>query len=122
VLLSGLAAGVAIGLVSSLLGVAGGELIIPTLVFIYGMPVKAAGTGAVLISLPTVLVGIGRWVRTAKVGLRTELGEVILPMGLGSVLGASAGGLVAAVAPGPAIKLLLGLILVLSALRGLGRH
>jgi len=120
--LSGLAAGAGIGLVSSLLGVAGGELIIPTLVFIYGMTVKDAGTGAVLISLPTVLVGIGRWVRTGEAKLRAELGEVILPMGAGSVLGAAAGGLLAAVAPAPVIKLLLGLILVFSALRGLGRH
>jgi uncharacterized membrane protein YfcA len=38
------------------------------------------------------------------------------------VLGAAAGGLLAAVAPAPVIKLLLGLILVFSALRGLGRH
>lgn len=121
-LLSGLAAGMAIGVVSSLLGVAGGELIIPTLILLYGMPVKDAGTGAVLIGLPTVLVGIGRWVRKGEVRLQAELGRVILPMGFASVLGASVGGLLAATAPSSAINLLLGLILVFSAVRGLGRH
>ena len=49
---------IAIGLVSSLLGVAGGELIIPTLVFGFGMDIKAAGTASLLVSLPTVAVGV----------------------------------------------------------------
>lgn len=36
--------GLAVGLVSSLLGVAGGELIIPILVFAFGVDIKTAGT------------------------------------------------------------------------------
>jgi len=52
--------GLAIGLVSSLLGVAGGELIIPTLVFAFGADIKAAGTASLLVSLPTVAVGVLR--------------------------------------------------------------
>ena len=42
---AGIAFGLAIGLVSSLLWVAGGELIIPTLVFAFGADIKTAGTG-----------------------------------------------------------------------------
>jgi hypothetical protein len=49
-----------IGAISSLLGVAGGEVIIPTLVFGYGVPVKAAGSLSMLISLSSVLTGIVR--------------------------------------------------------------
>ena len=41
---AGLLFGLGIGLVSSLLGVAGGELIIPTLVFAFGADIKTAGT------------------------------------------------------------------------------
>ena len=52
--------GLAVGLVSSLLGVAGGELIIPTLVFAFGAGIKTAGTASLLISLPTVAVGVLR--------------------------------------------------------------
>ena len=51
-------AGVGIGAVSTLLGVAGGELIIPTLVLAFGVPIKAAGTMSLLISIPTMLVGL----------------------------------------------------------------
>jgi uncharacterized protein len=40
-----LVCGLAIGLVSSLLGVAGGELIIPTSVFAFGADIKTAWTG-----------------------------------------------------------------------------
>ena len=36
---------------------AGGEVIIPTLVFAYGLDIKTAGTASLLISLPTVTVG-----------------------------------------------------------------
>ena len=46
--------GLAIALVSSLLGVAGGELIIPSFVFPFGAPIKVAGTASLLVSLPTV--------------------------------------------------------------------
>jgi hypothetical protein len=44
----------------SLLGVAGGEVIIPSLVFAYGVDIKTAGTANLLVSLPTELTGIGR--------------------------------------------------------------
>ena len=43
--------------ISSLLGVAGGEFIIPILIFIFGVDIRTAGTESVLISLPVVLTG-----------------------------------------------------------------
>jgi hypothetical protein len=42
-IIAGLLFGFMIGAISSLLGVAGGEVIIPTLVFCYGVPVKTDG-------------------------------------------------------------------------------
>jgi uncharacterized membrane protein YfcA len=41
-LVAGVIAGLAIGLVASLLGVAGGELLIPTLVLLFGADIKLA--------------------------------------------------------------------------------
>jgi len=66
--------GLGIGLVSSLLGVAGGEVIIPTLVFAYGADIKTAGTASLLISLPTVAVGITRYARLRVAPPRADRG------------------------------------------------
>jgi uncharacterized protein len=48
---AGLALGIIIGLVSSILGVAGGELLIPTMMFIFGADIKTAGTASIVISV-----------------------------------------------------------------------
>ncbi|MCE7699835.1 MAG: sulfite exporter TauE/SafE family protein, partial [Methanobacterium paludis] len=45
--------GLLIGVISSLLGVAGGEVIIPILILIFGIDVKLAGTLSLIISVPT---------------------------------------------------------------------
>lgn len=109
--------GGAIGLVSALLGVAGGELIIPTLVFVFGADIRTAGTASVLVSLPTVSVGLVRYVRARAVGGREELRDLIVPMGLGSIVGAIVGGGLVPYVPGRALKLILGAILIGSAIR-----
>lgn len=110
------ALGLGIGLVSSLLGVAGGELIIPSLVFVFGADIVLAGTCAVLVSLPTVLVGIGRYGARGAY-LRRDLTVLVLPMGLGSLAGALGGGLLVPYLPTAALKLVLGAVLIVSAIR-----
>lgn len=57
----GVAAGFAIGIVAALLGVAGGELLIPTLVLLFGADIKLAGSLSLAVSLPTMLVGFARY-------------------------------------------------------------
>lgn len=109
--------GLAVGLVSSLLGVAGGELIIPTLVFAFGVDIKTAGTASLLISLPTVAVGVMRHGRLGAFEDRADIAETVAPMGAGSVVGAVAGGLLVGFVPAAALKLLLGIILIVSAVR-----
>jgi uncharacterized protein len=109
--------GLAVGLVSGLLGVAGGELIIPTLVFAFGAGIKTAGTASLLISLPTVAVGVLRHRRLGSFADRADLTQKVAPMGLGSVIGAVAGGLFVEVVPAAALKFVLGVILIVSAVR-----
>lgn len=109
--------GLAIGLVSSLLGVAGGELIIPSFVFAFGAPIKIAGTASLLVSLPTVSVGILRYWRRGAYADRTALRETVVPMGAGSVIGAVLGGLLLGIVPAAALKVGLGIILIVSAIR-----
>jgi len=109
--------GLAIGLVSSLLGVAGGEIIIPTLVFAFGADIKTAGTASLLVSLPTVLVGVIKYASRGAFTDRVALSNTVAPMGVGSVIGAVAGGLLVGVIPPTLLKLTLGLILNVSAFR-----
>jgi uncharacterized membrane protein YfcA len=51
------------GYYSSLPGVAGGELQIPTLTFMFGADIKTAGSASILISLGVVLSGLWRYWR-----------------------------------------------------------
>lgn len=114
---AGILFGLAIGLVSSLLGVAGGEIIIPTLVFAFGADIKVAGTASLLVSLPTVAVGVARHARRGAFADRRALTDTVAPMGVGSVLGAILGGALVGLIPAPALKVTLGLILNISAVR-----
>lgn len=109
--------GLGIGVVSSLLGVAGGELIIPTLVFVFGADIKLAGTASVLISLPTVAIGILRYGTRGAYQSKADLFSLIVPMGFGSILGALLGGILVPHAPSGLLKIGLGVILVVSAVR-----
>ena len=109
--------GLCIGLVSSLLGVAGGELIIPTLVFAFGAGIKTAGTASLLISLPTVAVGVLRHRGLGSYEERADLTKTVAPMGVGSVIGAVVGGLLVGLVPAAALKLVLGVILIVSAVQ-----
>jgi uncharacterized membrane protein YfcA len=109
--------GLCIGLVSSLLGVAGGELIIPTLVFAFGAGIKTAGTASLLISLPTVAVGVLRHRELGSYSDRADLTRTVAPMGAGSVVGAVVGGLLVGLVPAAALKFVLGVILIVSAVR-----
>jgi uncharacterized membrane protein YfcA len=120
-IVAGVLFGLGIGFVSSLLGVAGGEVIIPTLVFAYGADIKTAGTASLLISLPTVAVGIARYARQ-RAYAPSALAQTVVPMGLGSVLGAVIGGLLVGSVPAAALKLGLGIILILSAWRTFRRQ
>ncbi|KPV54916.1 permease [Kouleothrix aurantiaca] len=114
---AGVVFGLAIGLVSSLLGVAGGELIIPTMIFAFGADIKTAGTASLFISLPTVLVGLVRYTSRGAFNERRDLAETVAPMSAGSVIGAIIGGLLVGIAPAAVLKIGLGIILIVSALR-----
>jgi len=115
--IAGLGFGVLVGLVSSLLGVAGGEFIILILAFVFGADKKTVGTLSLLISLPIVATGVVKHWLTGHYRSRDVLFRLVLPMSLGSIAGAILGGALAATAPVSAIKLLLAAILAASAIK-----
>jgi uncharacterized protein len=115
-------AGLLVGAISSLLGVAGGEFIIPILIFIFGADIKTAGTASVLISLPIVMTGVARHWMTGHYRSQSLLTYLVLPMAIGSGIGAMLGGYMAAWAPTDALRLVLAVILAVSALKLWAKH
>ncbi len=109
--------GLAVGLVSSLLGVAGEELIIPTLVFAFGAGIRTAGTASLLIPLPTVAVGVFSHRRLGSFADHADLTYTVAPMGVGSVAGALIGGPFVGLVTAAVLKLVLGMILIVAAVR-----
>jgi uncharacterized protein len=109
--------GLAAGAISSLLGVAGGEFIIPALVLLFGADIRTAGTASVLISLPIVLTGVTRHFLAGTYRSKSMLGFLVLPMSLGSILGAIVGGYVSVSVSQDALRVVLAGILLLSAIK-----
>ena len=120
-IISGLVLGFAIGAISGLLGVAGGEVIIPTLVVGFGAPIKVAGSLSQMVSIPTVLTGFVRHYRAGALNDREIIMRLILPMGLGAIAGGVGGGLLSSLAPSSLLKAMLGVILIVSSIKIRGR-
>ncbi len=110
-------AGLFVGAISSLLGVAGGEFIIPILIFMFGADIRTAGTASVMVSIPIVLTGVVRHWTTGHYQSHSMLAYLVLPMVMGSIVGALIGGYLAASAPTDALRLVLGTILAASAIK-----
>ena len=104
--LAGVAAGIGIGAVAALMGVAGGELLIPTIVLLYGVDIKIAGSLSLAVSLPTMLVAFARYSRDASFTVLAANRWFLLTMAAGSVTGTllrrAAPGDSAEPGPGPA--------------------
>lgn len=114
-LAAGVAAGFAIGVVASLLGVAGGELLIPTLVLLFGVDIKLAGSLSLAVSLPTVIVGFARYSRDQSFAVLRRNRTFVIVMAVGSILGTFIGGLLLGIIPSAVLLPMLAAILLISA-------
>jgi uncharacterized membrane protein YfcA len=121
-IVAGVVLGLCIGTASTFLGVAGGELLIPTLILVFGADIRTAGSAVLFVSIPTVRIGLFRYGRMGLLPGRSTLSRVGLPMGLESLVGAAAGGVFAGSTSAEVLKLLLGLILIAAALKAFWRH
>ena len=114
-LVAGVIAGFGIGVVAALLGVAGGELLIPTLVLLFGADIKLAGSLSLAVSLPTMLVGFTRYSRDQSFAVLGRNRLFVLLMAAGSVAGTYLGGFLLGVVPSAVLMPVLAAILLASA-------
>lgn len=111
----GALAGLMIGVFSSMLGVAGGELIIPTIILLFAVDIKLAGSLSLAISIPTIMMGIVKYRRQGKLGGLPVV--FILWMSAGSIVGALVGSYLLGYVRISFLQVLLGLILLVSAVK-----
>lgn len=120
-LVAGVVAGFGIGVVAAIMGVAGGELLIPTIVLLYGADIKLAGSLSLLVSLPTMLVAFARYSRDGSFAVLGENRRFTIVMAAGSIAGAVLGGLLLGVFPDVVLIPALTVILLVSAVK-FARH
>jgi uncharacterized membrane protein YfcA len=111
----GFLAGIAIGSISSLLGVAGGELIIPTIVLLFAIDIKVAGSLSLAISAPTILMGLFKYHRQGQLANSLKDRAFIAWMALGSIVGSLTGSYILRHVADLYLHFLLGAILLVSA-------
>ncbi len=113
----GVLAGFVIGVVAALLGVAGGELLIPTLILLFGADIKLAGSLSLAVSLPTMIVGFARYSRDPSFATLGRNRAFVVVMAAGSVVGTFLGGQLLGIVPTGILIPLLVVLLLASAVK-----
>jgi uncharacterized membrane protein YfcA len=116
-IVAGVIAGLGIGIVAALLGVAGGELLIPAIVLLYGLDIKIAGSLSLMVSLPTMIVGFARYTSSDAFDVLRKERPLGVWMAIGSILGAALGGVLLGLVPTRLLLALLGVVLLISAIK-----
>ena len=114
---AGVLAGFGIGVVAALMGVAGGELLIPTLVLLFGADIKLAGSLSLAVSLPTMVVGFARYSRDSAFATLARNKRFVVVMALGSIVGSFVGGRLLGLVPSSVLLPALAAILALSSVK-----
>ncbi len=105
-------AGSAIACVSALFGVAGGEMRIPILMYLFAIPIKEAGTISLAASIPTVAAGATTYGVSGHLSKESLL--IALVMGIGSLGGVLIGTSLVPFIDKHVMKGMLGVVLLLA--------
>ncbi|MBK8209231.1 MAG: sulfite exporter TauE/SafE family protein [Rhodospirillales bacterium] len=117
----GAGVGFIIGVVAALLGVAGGELLIPTLVLLFAADIKLAGSLSLAVSLPTMIAAFTRYSRDQSFAVLGRNRSFVLVMAVGSIIGTFIGGQLLGIVASQFLLPLLAVILLISAVK-IWRH
>ncbi|BAY21438.1 hypothetical protein NIES2100_11920 [Calothrix sp. NIES-2100] len=117
----GFLAGIVIGIFSSMLGVAGGELIIPTIILVFAIDIKLAGSLSLAISIPTIIMGLFKYRSQQRLQEVKSEQIFIVSMAFGSIIGALIGSIFLRYVTNSWLYVILGVILLLSAFK-LAKH
>jgi uncharacterized membrane protein YfcA len=120
-LVVGLLSGFCIGVVAAILGVAGGELLIPTLVLLFGADIRLAGSLSLAVSLPTMIVGFARYSRDSSFAVLSRNRIFAGFMAAGSIFGSFLGAQLLGIVPNSVLLPILAAILLVSSVK-LWRH
>lgn len=116
-LVTGVALGFGIGVVASFMGVAGGELLIPTIVVLFGIDLKLAGSLSLAVSLPTMLAGFARYSADDSFAVLSDERRFLAFTVVGSLIGSFVGARLLGVFPAGALLPILAAILFVSAVK-----
>ncbi len=100
---AGLLARVGIGIIAALMGVAGSKLLIPTIVLLFAVHIKTAGSLSLAVSLPTMLVAFARYSRDGSFAVLRNNRAFVATIAAGSITGTVLGGLLLDVVPSAAV-------------------
>jgi uncharacterized membrane protein YfcA len=97
--------------------VAGGELLIPTLILLFGCDVKLAGSLSLAVSLPTMLVGFTRYSRHRSFAVLAANGRFVAAMAVGSMVGSFIGARLLGIVSSSVLLPILAVILLISSVK-----
>lgn len=116
-LVAGVVAGFGIGVVAALMGSLAVSSLIPTLVLLFAVEMKLAGSLSLMVSLPTMMVAFCRYSRDQAFAVLACNKRFVASMAAGSVTGSVAGGLLLGVVPEMVLVPLLVALLLFSSIK-----
>ena len=111
-MLNAIVIGVSIGIISGMIGIGGGPILIPLLLYVFHLDMKSAAGTSLAIIIPTALVGVISHSFKGNVDIR-----LALIIAAGGMVGAFLGSFMSPYVPEDVLKKMFALLLIYIALR-----